>query len=68
MGLVVYRLWKVLTRREDEQPTQSQISTSILKYTTIMDGFRVVQVMDGLRLYRLWMGLVFFTGYGRSWG
>ena len=27
--------WKVLTRREDEPPTQSQISTSILKYTTI---------------------------------
>ena len=26
---------KVLTRREDEQPTQSQISTSILKYTAI---------------------------------
>ena len=25
----------MLTRREDEQPTQSQISTSILKYTTI---------------------------------
>ena len=30
--------WKVLTRREDEQPTQSQISTSILKYTTITDA------------------------------
>ena len=28
-------IWRVLTRREDEQPTQSQISTSILKYTTI---------------------------------
>jgi hypothetical protein len=27
-------LWEVLTRREDEEPTQSQISTSILKYTT----------------------------------
>jgi len=30
--------WKVLTRREDEQPTQSQISTSILKYTTTKEG------------------------------
>ena len=30
----------MLTRREDEQPTQSQISTSILKYTTIK-GVRI---------------------------
>ena len=60
-------LWEVLTRREDEEMTQSQISTGILKCTTII--FDIARPGRGARGVMMKVQGVGVSMWGaRAWG